>query len=341
MAVSLQHIADNLRLSKTTVSWVLSGKGEEKGVSKQTIQLVQTYAKEIGYQPNLVARSLSVGYAPTIGLIIPAIGDTFYSQLIQAIESRASSYHFTLMVCSSERNEEKERELIQTLRSQRVAGLIIASASNRAHNIAPLMKDNYPFVLIDRFIPQAETNYVIVDNSQASYRLTTRLADLGCKHTAFITTETHLQVMNMRINGYLQAIEELRTEPIILAVNRTDYIQDLHQQLGALLEEHKEIDGFFFSTHYLAIECIRYFIEHRIDYNRRYKLACFHTTTALDLLAPDMIYSLMPINQMGTEAVDTLFSNIRQRQQQPIQQKVLACDYSFPLLPSGENGSIQ
>lgn len=329
MAISLQNIANHLHLSKTTISWVLSGKGEEKGVSKQTIKLVQAYAKEIGYQPNLVARSLSVGYTQTIGLIIPAIGDTFYSQLIQAIESRANTHNFTLMVCSSERNKDKERELIQTLRSQRVAGLIIASASDTAQNIASLMKDNYPFVLIDRFIPQTETNYVIVDNSQASYKLTIKLADLGCKKTALITTETHLQVMNMRINGYRQAIEELQHEPFILEINRADYIQDLHLKLDSLLKEHNDIDGFFFSTHYLAIECIRYFIQHNIDYNQRYKMACFHTTTALDLLAPDMIYSLMPINQMGTEAVDTLLSNIQKKQQPSIQQKVLECVHSF------------
>lgn len=331
MAISLQYIADHLNLSKTTVSWVLSGKGAEKGVSKQTIQLVQEYAKAVGYQPNLIARSLSVGYTQTIGLIIPAIGDTFYAQMAHAIESRANSYNFTLMVCSSERDEAKEKELIQTLRSQYVAGLVIASASNTAKNILPLIKDHYPFVLIDRFIPEIETNYVIVDNSQACHKLTCQLANLGCKKIVFITTETHLQVMDMRIKGYLQASQETQNTPCILEVNRTDYIQDLHQKLTSLLKEQKDIDGFFFSTHYLAIECIRYFIQNNIDYNKCYKMACFHTTTALDLLAPDLIYSLMPINQMGVESVDTLLSNIQKKKEQPIQQKILPCDYSFLL----------
>lgn len=58
---------------------------------------------------------------------------------------------------------------------------------------------------------------------------------------------------------------------------------------------------------------MRYFIERGIDYHRRFRFACFHTTTALDILAPEMLVTQMPIEEMGTRAVDMLLENIRDR----------------------------
>lgn len=325
MAVSLQQIADSLHLSKTTISWVLSGKGEEKGVSEQTIRLVRDYAKQIGYQPNLVARSLSLGYTQTIGLIIPSIGDTFYAQMAQAIEARASLQNFTLMVCSSERSEEKENELIQTLRSQRVAGLAIASAAKTSRNIQPLLNDRYPFVLIDRFIPDIETNYVIINNYDVSYNLTSWLGKSGCKRIVLLTTEMHLQVMKIRKEGYLRALSDYDNSGVIVEIDRDDCQADVYRKLDRLFDEYNDVDGFYFSTHYLALECIRYFIRKNINYSKLYRMACLHTTTALDLIAPRMLCSLMPIHEMGTEAVDILLSNIQHKTVQPFQKRTLVC----------------
>ena len=89
MKVSLKDIAQALNLSKATVSWILSGQGPAKGFSEATIKRVKEYAESVNYRPNLLARSLSLGVTNTIGLIIPFIGDTFYAQLVQAIEAEA------------------------------------------------------------------------------------------------------------------------------------------------------------------------------------------------------------------------------------------------------------
>ena len=77
MKTSLKDIAETLKLSKTTISWVLSGKGDEKGISLATQEKVFQCAKQLNYQPNLLARSLNTGISGTIGLIIPDITDSF------------------------------------------------------------------------------------------------------------------------------------------------------------------------------------------------------------------------------------------------------------------------
>ena len=70
MKTSLKDIAETLKLSKTTISWVLSGKGDEKGISLATQEKVFQCAKQLNYQPNLLARSLNTGISGTIGLFL-------------------------------------------------------------------------------------------------------------------------------------------------------------------------------------------------------------------------------------------------------------------------------
>ena len=66
MKTSLKDIAEELHLSKTTVSWVLSGQGDEKAISKKTQKRITDYAKLMKYQPNLLARSLNTGISKTV-----------------------------------------------------------------------------------------------------------------------------------------------------------------------------------------------------------------------------------------------------------------------------------
>lgn len=326
MGVLLKDVASALNLSKATVSWILSGKGEERGFSESTIKLVKESAEQMGYSPNLLARSLSVGSTHTIALIIPAIGDTFYSQMAQAVEKQARKLGYTLIIGSSEGNPDKERELIGALRAQQVDGLIIAPAQGEQATFRALIKERFPFVFIDRYYPQLKTNYVIVDNERSSDEVVTRLIADGCRKIALLTTDTQLLVMNMRTHGYRSAYEKagLQVDPTLcVEIDRANYTEDIVTRLDALFSRHPDVDGFFFSTHYLALETMRYFVRRGIDYRNRFRFACFHTTAALDILAPEMYVTLMPIDRMGASAVDILLENIRSKEEFKTQQIIL------------------
>lgn len=316
MLISMKDIAEALNLSKTTVSWILSGKGKDKGFSDETIKLVKDYAKKVNYSPNLLARSLSLGTTNTIGLIVPFIGDTFYAQMAQAIEREAEKRNYLLTICSSEGNSNHEIDLIRILRSKQVDGLIIAPTKDSIAEIKKLKKDSFPFVLIDRYFPQLETNYIVVDNKDSSFLLVTHMLRKGCKKIALLTSDVHLLVMNLRLEGYKEAISKTNgtiNDDLILEIQRSDYRNDTIEQLDGLFETHPDVDGFYFATHYLALEAIRYFLTKKIDYKKEFTLACFHETQALDILAPDMLIARMPIADIGREAVDILLKNIEQK----------------------------
>jgi LacI family transcriptional regulator len=312
----MRDIAEALQLSKTTVSWILSGKGEEKKFSTATIKRVKDYTEKINYQPNLLARSLSLGTTNTIGLIIPFIDDTYYAQLAQSIEVEAEKRNYLLTVCSSDGNSGHEIDLIRTLRSKQVDGLIIAPTKNSVREIKRLKKDKFPFVLVDRYFPEIDTNYIVVNNEDSSYQVTNTLIKKGCKKIALLTSDVHLLVMGLRLKGYKKALKKAKipcNPDLILQIQRNDYKNDAIKQLDRLFKKHRDIDGFYFTTHYLAIEAIRYFLSNRINYNKRFRMTCFHETEALDILAPKMIIARMPVNDIGGKAMDILQDNITQK----------------------------
>ena len=101
MAVSIKDIAEKLNVSTATVSLTLSGQGDLRKVSKETQQRVLACARELRYQPNVLARSLNKGYSENLGLIVTDITDSFFSQLANQIELEAERAGYTLMICCS------------------------------------------------------------------------------------------------------------------------------------------------------------------------------------------------------------------------------------------------
>ena len=116
MGASLKDIACKLNLSKTTVSWVLSGQGDKKGISAETQSRALACARSLAYEPNLLARSLNTGVSKTIGLILPSISDTFFAHIADRIESEAEREGYSLMIAGSNSEPERETALIRLFR---------------------------------------------------------------------------------------------------------------------------------------------------------------------------------------------------------------------------------
>lgn len=157
MKTSLKNIADTLKLSKTTVSWVLSGVGDKKGISKETQQRVLKCAKELNYEPNLLARGLNTGLSGTIGLILPSISDTFYSKVATEVEKAADKLGYSIMISSSNSEIEKEDKIVRLFKAKQVDGIIMAPTKVSKVETQKLIKQHYPFVLFDRYFHELDS----------------------------------------------------------------------------------------------------------------------------------------------------------------------------------------
>lgn len=318
MGASLKDIACKLNLSKTTVSWVLSGQGDKKGISAETQSRVLACARSLAYEPNLLARSLNTGVSKTIGLILPSISDTFFAHIADRIESEAEREGYSLMIAGSNSETERENALIRLFRSKKVDGIIIAPADASGCEVGRLAESGCPVVLFDRCLAKTDAGCVVIDNEAGSHALVRHLAARGFRKIAIITTFPHLPTMELRHRGYLRALAEagLHADPRLYGeVAYAGYRQHVCDTLDRILAMVPDTDGFFFTTHILATEALRYFHDRGIDISDgRRGLACMHEGPLFRLAAPRMSVARFPVEEISAHAVRLLLRQIRESQ---------------------------
>ena len=336
MGVSLKDIAEHLHLSKTTVSWVLSGQGDKKGISAETQHRVFRCAEEMAYEPNLLARSLNTGVSKTIGLILPSISDCFYAHVAQRIETEAEKAGYSLMIAGSNAEIERESAMLRLFCSKKVDGIIIAPTKISQHEIHSMVDRHYPLLFFDRYFPEMKANHVIIDNEESSYRLVHHLVEKGFRKIAIITTNPHLLTMNLRREGYANALADagIRIDPALYGeVPYAGYRTHIDRTLDRIFETVPDADGFFFTTHILAIEALRYFHDRGIDINSgKYGLACMHEDSLFRILAPTMNIARFPIEEIGRHAVRMLLEQIDSKRRNETfvpESKILSCEMDF------------
>ncbi len=205
--VSISDIAEMLGVSKTLVSIVLKGQGDEIGISKATQEKVFKLAKELNYNPNQFVRNLNIEKSNTISLVLPDISNPFYSKLARYIEEYTYSENYNLIICNTSENEEKEKKIIEILLEKQVDGIIISLTSENSYNLKLIKDNNIPFILLDRTSTSLSCNYVVIDNYNAAREATQYLIQQGHKKIAcFTISPAHVATQVERFLGYKEAM---------------------------------------------------------------------------------------------------------------------------------------
>ncbi len=188
---------------------VLNGKGNENGINEDTQKRVWAKAKELNYKPNIMARSLRTGRSHTLGLIVADISNVFFARMCRAVEDAASKRGYYCLFSSSDEKAGREKELIQMLRDRLVDGIILSTTLENNEDIQQLKEDNFPLVLIDRFIPNQPTPFVTADNYGGSKEAVNHLITNGKKRIGLLRiSPSHLTSITERARGYQDALTE-------------------------------------------------------------------------------------------------------------------------------------
>lgn len=311
--IYLKDIAKDLNISKTAVSLVLNDKGDQNKISQKTQQRILDYAKKHSYIPNQLARSLSRGKSDTIGLIIPNISDTFYSNVAGVIEKNAKEKGYTVLFSSSYEDPEKEGELIRSMLNRQVDGLIIASTQKNQKEIDFLKKENFPFVLFDRHYPDNDTDYVIVDNYFGTKTATEHLIKLGRKRIGIITLKPGLEALAQRYLGYQKSLENAGlpfTKKLVKEIEREEYIEDMKKAINELVMAENPVDAIVFTTHYLASQGLRVLKGVKVNIPKDVAIVSFDELSAFDLVDPPITSVIQPVKEIGRAVVEILLTKI-------------------------------
>ncbi len=313
---SLRDIAEALNVSTTTVSFVLNGKGEEKKISKQLIERVENYLKEIDYKPNLIARSLRTGNSHIIVFMVEDVSNHFFSKVGRVIEDISYKHDYRVLFCSTENDAKRTLEHIEVFKERQVDGFIIVPPPGIKTEIENLQKSGVPVVLFDRKIEGVAIDSVLLNNYKGARQSTRHLIDQGFKKIGFITIDLDQNQMHERLEGYRSAVAEAGLQEHILTLPYdTDRVAESRQKIKDFLSENPQIDSIFFATNYLSQSGLK--TLHQIDSKlvNNLGIISFDDSSFFEMYAPTISAYAQPINLMAKELMRLMLERIRSKEE--------------------------
>ena len=310
--VSLKDIAAAVGVSTALVSYVLNNKKEGR-INKSVAEKIKATALAMNYRTNQIARSLKTNKTNTIGLILADISNPFSAALARVIEDEADKYNYTVIFGSSDENPEKYRKITDALVNRQADGLILSPPAHAEPQINDLRQQQIPFVLIDRYFPGIETNYVVLDNYKAAFEATRHLIDCGHKRIGMINYGSSLFHLAERTRGYLSALTKNKlvfAPGYLQQVNMIALKEETEKAVHNLLHHKKPADAILFGSNVIAMHAVKYINQQQYIIPQDVALACFDETDAFDLFYAPLTCIKQPIKEMGELAVKMLIENI-------------------------------
>ena len=199
--VRMKDIARDLGLSVVTVSKVFRGHHD---IGAETRQRVLARIKELNYQPNPAARSLATGRSYFMGLIVPDLVHSFFSELAKHMAGVLRASGYSLLLSSSEEDTNLELREFDYLLSRRVDVLLVAASISDPAAVASLDGGDVPLIFVDRRFEGMDANFVGVDDELVGRIATEHLIEQGCRRIAVITAA--MRTAQLRLEGYRQAL---------------------------------------------------------------------------------------------------------------------------------------
>lgn len=228
--VTIKDIAREAGVSPSTVSRVIS---KHTRISKETSERVKRIMDEMGYHPNVMAKSLASRSTKTLAIVLPRpaeelFQDFFFGELLRGILAHSTKAGYDMLLSAASSPSDELETITRLVQGGRVDGVILLSSREDDPLIYLLSKQNFPTVLIGRTNKVNNIITVDTDNEEAAFDATTHLINQGHKRICFVNGPQNLTVSQDRLSGYKKAMEKAN-----LPVHQDWLIEgDLLQQSG-------------------------------------------------------------------------------------------------------------
>jgi LacI family transcriptional regulator len=197
---TIYDVAELAGVSPATVSRVFNG----TSVSVAKSEAVRDAAKQLKFVPSRTARTLRRQSSEVIGLIIPDIENPYFTEMARGVEDIASEAGYSVVLCNSDAQVEKESTYLQIAISENMSGLIIATASELS-DLDPILATGRPVVAVDRTTTY-DIDGVVMANRAAGTSATKALIDAGYQRIAYIGGPEHIDTAAERAAGWRAAL---------------------------------------------------------------------------------------------------------------------------------------
>ena len=242
--ITIKDIAKALDVSPSTVSRALKNNPD---ISQETRDLINNYAREHNYKPNVLALNLRTSKSNTIGVIIPQFVHHFFSCVLSGIEEVASQKGYNIIVAQSNEEYEREVKIVHSFLEARVCGVITSLAKDTScyDHYQELLDNNIPIVFYDRICTGINTERVVVDDYAGAFSAVEYMIQTGCKRIFFYSAPLNLEISKNRRNGYLDAMKKYKIPVDESMIKICDTREQAIAITPDILETKNRPDGFF------------------------------------------------------------------------------------------------
>lgn len=307
---TIHDVAKRANVSVATVSRYLNQNGY---VGKKSKEAIERAIRELNFVPNNVARTLSTKKSNLIGLIIPDIENPFFPELARAVEDTAFRYGYTVVLCNSDEDPNKEKHYLKVLTQEYVAGIIITSTDKKISG-----QTNIPIVALDR-VPKTDIPTVTTNNKLGAEMAGRFILECGAKEFLILKGPKQLVSSEERLEGFLKA---LQGKNIKIHIVESPYeLHDAENITFEFLEKHPSIDGIFGSSDVSAIGALKACEKMGRKVPEEIQIIGFDGIQLGNYTTPSLTTVAQKIYQLGETAAELLIQLIEGK---TIEQKHIA-----------------
>lgn len=203
---TMKDVARAAGVSTATVSRTLMN--PEK-VSVQTRQKVENAVLEVGYYPHNLSRGMKRNESRTILVIVPDIGDPFFTDIIVGIEEIAAKHGYLVLIGDCRYQHKPEHTFLNLIITKQIDGMVLLGSDVPFDSRHDEQRHFPPMVMANEFAPELELPTVNIDNLTAAFNATHYLQSLGHTRIACISGPEELPLCKYRIEGYIQAMRRM------------------------------------------------------------------------------------------------------------------------------------
>jgi LacI family transcriptional regulator len=303
-----KDVALRAGVSVSTVSHVLNA---TRFVAPERRERVLLAMRDLGYEPNAVARSLRVNRSRAIGLIISDIGNPFFTAVVRGVEDAAQAAGYIVILCNSDEDPDKEETYLRQLRSNRVDGLILAPAGVAHAYLRALVRQASPVVFIDREVPTLEVSAVVLANEPAAYAAVGHLIELGHRRIGMIIGRPEVSTTAQRRAGYERALLGARVEidPRLVQEGGSK-VEPGREAADRLLDLAERPTAIFSANNQMTIGALAAFEERGVRVPDDMAVVSFDDFAWAGFFRPPLTTVAQPTYELGRRAIEVLLRRI-------------------------------
>jgi LacI family transcriptional regulator len=312
--ITIKHIAKAAGVSVSTVSRALR---RDPRANERTTQRIIEIANELKYYPDFYAKSMRQKRTKTIGVILNDLTNPFATEILAEIGEVLNKKDYSMFICYSNWDFERERKNVLSLLSKRVDGVIIAPVHEESENIQLLSDNGVEVVIIDCYPFFKDKSYVYTDHGKGAIIATEYLIRNGHRSILLFTGPLHGSLEQNFVNGYMETLKKHGLEGNEDFIIRCEgfSIQSGYETFKRLITESSQGPGVDFTAvvaicDLFAVGIYRVANELRFDIPGNYSIVGYDNIAVTTALSPPLTTIHQPRKEIGTESAEILLNNI-------------------------------